>query len=168
MKAAYRIAYSIFDKIAFFLNDYAALGIKPRDVYFKTLWYGNPHKKPPAIRNEFTSSRNWPLRGLYWVSKDLFDPVLQGVMEPEAQQLYFIRNKLEHSYLKVHEILLPRSGGDPISDMFTDRLAYSIARDDLQAKTIHLYRLARAGLPSHKAARESRRGRIGRAASRPH
>lgn len=30
--------------------------------------------------------------------------------------------------------------------MFADRLAYSIARDDLQAKTIHLYRLARAAL----------------------
>ena len=146
VKAAYRIAYSIFDKIAFFLNDYAALGIKARDVYFKKVWYENPHKQPRAIRHKFTSSRNWPLRGLYWLSKDLFDPELRGVMEPEAQELYVIRNKLEHSYLKVHEMLLPRSSGDSISDMFADRLAYSIARDDLQAKTIHLYRLARAAL----------------------
>jgi hypothetical protein len=145
VKAAYRIAYSIFDKIAFFLNDYAALGIKSRDVYFKTLWY-DPHKQPRTVRKEFASSRNWPLRGLHWLSKDLFEPELQAVMEPEAQELYVIRNKLEHSYLKVHEMLLPRSGNDPISDMFTDRLAYSIARDDLQAKTIHLYRLARAAL----------------------
>lgn len=146
VKTAYRIAYSIFDKIAYFLNEYAGLGIKPRDIYFKTLWYENSHKQPRTIRNEFASSKNWSLRGLYWLSKDLFDPELQEVMEPEAQELYIIRNKLEHSYLKVHEMLLPRSGGDPLSDMFTDRLAYSIARDDLQAKTIHLYRLVRAAL----------------------
>lgn len=146
VKAAYRTAYSIFDKIAFFLNDYAALGIKAQDVYFKTVWYENPHKRPRNVRHEFTSSRNWPLRGLYWLSKDLFDPELRGVMEPEAQEFYVIRNKLEHSYLKVHEMLPPRSSGDPISDIFADRLAYSIARDDLQAKTIHLYRLVRAAL----------------------
>jgi hypothetical protein len=146
VKAAYRIAYSIFDKIASFLNEYGSLGIRPKDVYFKTLWFDNPHKQPRTVRKEFASSRNWPLRGLYWLSKDLFDPELHFVMEPEAQELYVIRNKLEHSYLKVHEMLLSRSGNDPISDMFTDRLAYSIGRDDFQAKTIHLYRLARAAL----------------------
>src|SRR5262249_20765766 len=87
VKAASRIAYSMFDKIAFFLNEYASLGIKSRDVYFKTLWYDR-HKKPRTVRKEFASSRNWPLRGLYWLSKDLFDPELQAVMEPEAQELY--------------------------------------------------------------------------------
>ncbi|MDE5446249.1 hypothetical protein GWG65_33630 [Bradyrhizobium sp. CSA207] len=28
-------AYSVFDKIAFFLNDYAKLNINPKQIYFK-------------------------------------------------------------------------------------------------------------------------------------
>ena len=65
-------------------------------------------------------------------------------MLPEAQALYSIRNHLEHSYLKVHEMLLPKSGKALQADVFTDKLAYSIERSDLNAKTLQLYRMARA------------------------
>lgn len=144
-KAAYRIGYSLLDKIAFFLNDYARLGVDSRHVYFKTIWYENQDPRR-GIRQELARSRNRPLRALYWLAKDLFDPKLQDVMEPDAQALYVIRNHLEHSYLKIHEMLSPRSERENAADMWTDRLAYSVSRSDFEAKTLQVFRLARAGL----------------------
>jgi hypothetical protein len=145
VKAAYRIGYSLLDKIAFFLNDYAKLGIKTNQVYFRTIW--NEDRDPRKnIRQEFVQSKNWPLRGLYWLSKDLFDPELKSVMEPDAQALYEIRNHLEHSYLKIHELLLPQPQREEFADMWTDSLAYSVGRDDFEDKTLQVFRLARAGM----------------------
>lgn len=145
LKAAYRIGYSLLDKIAFFLNDYARLGVEPRSVYFKTIWYKqcDPRK---GVRQELDQLRNWPLRGLYWLAKDIFDPELRDVMEPNAQALYLIRNHIEHSYLKIHEMRIPHAEGGGFEDMWADRLAYSVGRNDFDAKTLQVFRLARAGL----------------------
>jgi hypothetical protein len=98
VKVAYRMAYSLFDKIAFFLNDYGKLDIAPHQVYFRTLWYEkcDPNR---GVRDAFNQSRNLPLRGLFWLAKDLFDVGFRDVMEPEANALHTIRNYLEHSYL---------------------------------------------------------------------
>ena len=145
VKAAYRIAYSLFDKIAFFINEYMKLGIKPKDVYFRSLWHKNRGASPLLIRDEFEKSQNWPFRGLYWLSKDLFDDSFCDVMEPDAQELHTIRNRLEHSYLKVHEMIVSPSG-DASVDFWTDRLAYSVLRQDLETKTLRVLKLARAGL----------------------
>lgn len=87
VKDAYRMVYSLFDKIAFFINDYAKLGIAPHRVYFRTLWYEECDVKKP-VRAVFNQSRNLSLRALYWLAKDLFDPALRDVMEPEARALY--------------------------------------------------------------------------------
>ena len=142
IKAAFRIGYSILDKIAFFLDHYMKLGIEPNRIYFKSIWYD---PKTKAVRKEFAASRNWPMRGLYWLTKDLFDPDLQDVMEPEAQALWDIRNRLEHRYLKIHELLVPRSA-DSTDDMWTDQLAYSVQRSDFEAKTLRVFRLARSAM----------------------
>src|SRR5262249_8550472 len=69
IKTSFRMSYSIFDKIAFFLNDYLKLGADQLKTSFKTIWYSDSRKK--ILRNEFANSNNWALRGLYWVSKDL-------------------------------------------------------------------------------------------------
>jgi hypothetical protein len=145
LKAAYRIAYSVLDKIAFFLNDYTKLNINERQIYFRTIWYDNCDRNNP-IRARFEQSKNWPLRGLFWLSKDLFDPAVQDVMEPEAKSLYVVRNKLEHSYLKIHEILAPRAKDPAVPDLWTDRLAYHVQREMFEAMTLHVFRLARAAL----------------------
>ncbi|WP_441231919.1 LA2681 family HEPN domain-containing protein [Tardiphaga sp. 215_C5_N2_1] len=142
IKAAFRMGYALFDKIAFFVNDYWKFGVNPRSVYFKTIWYENQNARVGAVHSEFANSHNWPLRGLFWLSKDIFDPDLQETAEPDAQELYTIRNCLEHTYLKVHDMLVPRQG----PDIFNDRLAYSIQREDLYRKTYRVLRLARAGM----------------------
>jgi hypothetical protein len=146
VKAAYRIAYSLFDKVAFFLNDYAKLGVDPRQVYFRTIWYENPRDTKSGIRAAFDQSRNLPLRGLFWLAKDLFDPALREAMEPEAKALYAIRNHLEHSYLKIHDIMPPKSQAMDQDAAWSDRLAYSVQRGVFENKALHVLRLARAAL----------------------
>jgi hypothetical protein len=142
-KAAYRIAYSLFDKVAFFLNDYAKLAVDLTRIYFKTVWYVDQNPRKRVIRDELVKLENWPLRGLFWLSKDLFDPELQDSADPDAQKLYLIRNRLEHSYLKIHEILVPQLVAD---NSFRDRLAYSIQREAFIDKTLLVLRRARAAL----------------------
>jgi hypothetical protein len=142
-KAAYRIAYSLLDKIAFFLNDYARLKIDPKRVYFKSVWYQKADAQKRIIRPELVQLENWPLRGLFWLSKDFFEPDLQDVMEPDAQALYVIRNCLEHSYLKVHEMRVPHLDS---REFWKDRLAYSVQRNDFEAKTLTLMKTARAAM----------------------
>ena len=85
------------------------------------------------------------MRGLYWLSRDLFDDRggFKQSAEPDAQQLQQIRNHIEHRYLKVHEDMW--SGPDD-ENPFADTLAVSIYRDDLEAKALRMLKFARAAL----------------------
>ncbi|MEN6393041.1 MAG: LA2681 family HEPN domain-containing protein, partial [Anaerolineaceae bacterium] len=141
VKIAFRMAYSLFDKIAFFINEYFGIGKDSNNVYFKSIWF----KKQKEIVDSVKERKNPPLRGLYWLSKDLFDKNgdegFQESLEPEAQDLYIIRNHLEHKYLKIHEMLIQRP-----DDSLSDDLAYSIERKDFEHKTIKLLRMVRNSL----------------------
>lgn len=144
-KIAFRMAYSIFDKIAFFLNHYLALGIKPDKVAFRTIWRikSNKHPSECPIHDNFTNSENWPFRGLFWLSKDLFDKDMKDSTEPDASAMADLRNHLEHKYVKVHQSKLPPA---PISHPLHDSLAYSISRFELEKRTQRLMRLVREAL----------------------
>src|SRR3546814_20194833 len=43
---------------------------------------------------------NWPLRGLSWRSKELFDEQLKQSNAADARELHDIRNAFEHKYLQ--------------------------------------------------------------------
>lgn len=141
VKIAFRMAYSLFDKIAFFINEYFELGKDPNYIYFKSIWF----KEKKEILNLIKERKNPPLRGLYWLSKDLFDKNgfegFQESLEPDAQDLYNIRNHLEHKYLKIHEMLIQRP-----NDFLSDDLAYSIERKDFENKTTRLLSMVRNSL----------------------
>ncbi|MGH6869177.1 MAG: LA2681 family HEPN domain-containing protein, partial [Methylocella sp.] len=143
LKLAFRSIYSLFDKIAFFLNHYMSLGVVHHGISFRTIWRENSG----AIRPQFEESENWPFRGLYWLSKDLFEAGYRDFTEPEAQALHELRNHLEHKYLKVHEMLMPSHPGHASGvDPFFDTLAYALSRADLERKSLRLMKLARAAL----------------------
>ena len=140
VKAAFRLSYSIFDKIAYFLNHYLALGVVGHRVSFRTIWR---EKDIGPLRDPIAMSENWPLRGLYWLSKDLFEEGMKDSTEPQARALAELRNHLEHKYVKVHEFSASSPGnGDP----FHDTLAYSLTRSDLEQKTLRLLQLVRSAL----------------------
>lgn len=139
LKCAFRAAYSIFDKIGFFLNHYLAIGEKAAAVDFRRIW----KQKDGTLRPAFEGNRNLPFRGLYWLSKDLFEE-RGDVLEPDVRALKELRNHLEHRYVKVHEF--PPAVGLRGYDPFADTLAMSIGRRDFQDKTVRVLKLARAAL----------------------
>jgi tetratricopeptide (TPR) repeat protein len=163
MRAAYRIGYSLLDKIGFFINSYFAVGYKPNQVYFSKVWREPPGNKP-NISERFSNCENWPLRGLYWVSKDIYDEELHQVTEPDAQALKDVREHLEHKYLQAHEDWAFRHAGIEPSKGTDDLAIYPIGREELAAKTLRVLKLVRAALiylslAVHREERE--RGKVG-------
>lgn len=151
IKVSWRMAYSLFDKIAFFINDYWKLEMPERSISFHSVWQGPKQKKghPGPRKKIFGGYQNLPLRGLYWLSKDLLEneAELADTMEPDAQSIKTIRDHLEHKYLKVHDWMwAPERYAEPVFAPFRDSLAYSIRRDELESKALRLLKLARAGL----------------------
>lgn len=138
VKAAYRLAYSILDKIAYFLNFYFKLEIAEHNVSFRKIWYD---KSKGPVREQFAKLENWPLRGLYWLSKDFFEDEMKDSTEPAARALADLRNHLEHKYVKVLEIDIPA-----YAESFEDCLAHKITRRDLEARALRLIQLVRAAL----------------------
>ena len=143
-KAAFRMAYSLFDKIAFFINDYFEVGLPEKTVNFRSVWYERKGE-PKPLSSIFKDRENWPLRGLYWLSKDIYDPSFQEVSEPDAEGLADLRNYLEHKYCQVHEDL-----GIGYSQFSTARngskVGFYIGRDMLETKTLHILKKSRAAL----------------------
>ena len=150
VKCAFRMGYSLFDKIAQFINRYWVLGAKPEQVTLRRIWYMKQGDR--LVREQFRNYENWPLCGLFWLSRDLFDPALgfNKHTDPDARSINEVRNRLEHGFLSVHG--LDWSGplaGMEFFDRFVeqpDRNLHAISREDLAAKTLRLLQLARAAL----------------------
>jgi hypothetical protein len=142
LRSAFRVAYSIFDKIGYFLNEYFGLGIDRNKVYFRRLWFSQDGK----VKSQIQDLKNLPLRGLYYLSKDFHDddPEYIATADPEARDIADIRNHLEHKYFKVHWL-----GPMPLSakgDINYDELAYSVSESSFSSKTLRLLRSAREAL----------------------
>jgi tetratricopeptide (TPR) repeat protein len=146
-KLAYRAAYSLFDKIAYFMNAYARLGIPEKRVTFRTLWY-TAQERSKGIRADLAARENWPWRGLHWLSKDLFEdrPEFRDVMDPDSRGLAELRNHLEHKYLKLHDDFWPGSDASTTLDPLRDTLAFSVRRDAFMDATRRVLKLARAAM----------------------
>lgn len=142
IKASFRIIYGLYDKMAFLLNYYFELKIEPKKIKFKTFWY-EKRRKDNGIRCELTKNKNWPLWGLYWLSKDLFeeDPDFQKSIEPDAKKVKEIRDYLEHKYIKIHEDMFKNN-----EDVEIDIVEYSIYRTDFEKKTLRLIKNVRAAI----------------------
>jgi len=136
-KLAYRSCYSLFDKIAYLLNHYLALNIPEKRVNFKTLWHEKEDPKRP-LKQQFQTYPNLPLRGLYWISRDL-DENTPRHLSPDAAELSTIRQHLEHKYLKAHT-------ETAIDDAWRDTLALNIQRHHLEEKALRLVTITRAAL----------------------
>jgi len=159
IKNSFRICYSIFDKIAFFLNYYFKLGLIENRVYFKKIWYieqkKSKHnqeaqvKKTLILNPNFTNKNNLPLLGLFWISKDLFeeDNRYKEALEPDAKEWHTIRNYLEHKFLKLG---LPGQECSKFSYNFLGdvdkNLTHSIEIHDFERKSLKLLKTVRAAL----------------------
>lgn len=152
-KAAFRMAYSITDRIAFFLKHYLDLSIDERKVNFRNVWYREGARKnnlDPGVER----ARNWPMRGLFWVGKDLRqdEPDLREALEPDATDLKAFRDALEHRYLKLSQELWSgardRAGEQrhEVSGDLDDNLALLRNRSDFEKKALRMLQTVRAAL----------------------
>lgn len=143
-KLAFRMSYSLLDKVAFFLNDYFEVGLPEHKVTFRSVWY-EPKGERKKLSSVFKDRQNWPLRGLYWLSRDIYEETFKAVAEPGAEGLADLRNHLEHKYCQVYEDL-----GIGYSQQSTSRngvkIGLHIGRDALETKTLHILSTARAAL----------------------
>jgi tetratricopeptide (TPR) repeat protein len=126
--AAYRIAYGLTGKIAGFLEQYLSLGIPEDRLGFRTLWY-NGQRRADGLRPEFAGRRNWPLRGLFWLSKELSEDapgaligdglvhsVRRGELEAQTLRVMkLVRSALVYLALAVHIEERGRNSGATLS-----------------------------------------------------
>lgn len=139
LKSAFRMAYSILDKCAFFLNKYHSLGLEDQDVTLGRVWFVKGNFKK-GLNPMVVDTPNLPLRGLFWLARDVYDPqTFRDSLELDSRDLKDLRNHLEHKYLKVHDFLLPDASS--LSGL-RDQYAKSVLRESLEAKTMTILRLA--------------------------
>ena len=145
VRIAFRMAYAIFDKIAFLLNHYLKLGIKPRKVSFRTIWHNQEDTKA-HLKPFFQDRQNRPLRGLFGRSRDFCAADGdQDALDPEALDLVAIRHHLEHKHLTVHEESWIAAGRG-LGGETPDGKSFSIDRPDFEARAMRILKLARSSL----------------------
>ena len=136
-KIAFRICYSIFDKISYFLNLYLGLENIPSKVSFRKIWFKNLYKNQ-GLNEIVSNSENWALRGLFWLSKDLYEKDFDVIIEPEAKELANIRNYIEHKSFKIV---------DSFNSKWTQETeTYEIDRGLFEDKTFKILKLSRSAL----------------------
>lgn len=132
LKLVFRMAYSIFDKIAFFIFDYYELDMKEWDVSFRKIW------KYLKTRSGFDIDVNFALRGLYWISKAISDKDSSSI-NPRALKVTLLRNALEHKYVKVYnDVFEAQANGDGLTEYVSEQY--------LEDATMDLLRTAREAI----------------------
>lgn len=116
-KLAFRALYSIFDKVAYFINDYFDLGIEEKDVNFRSIWDEEKKgRRGYRFRNILNHKENLALNAIYWISKDVFKKLYDSP-KPRAKELNDIRNGLEHKFVEVYNGLLTQKVNDRINQI---------------------------------------------------
>lgn len=140
VRTAFRIAYSLLDKVAFLVDRYWNLGKIPDRISFKNVWMiENKARLLPL----FEKCDNLPLRGLFWLSKELFDEQFKQTTAADSRELHGIRNALEHTYLRVSE-----GWAKPfmINGTNNDGFGIAVGSDELETKAIRVMQMARSAL----------------------
>lgn len=138
LKTAYKTLYSILDKTAYFINRYFELGIKERDVSFRSIWLSEKQgKNAYKYKNILKVDENYGLRAIYWIRKDFYECIDKST-EPQAKFLCDLRNALEHKYVKVCENWsMNRDSGE------IDDLAFYVSEDELKYSVLKLLKIIR-------------------------
>ena len=91
LKSAFRLLFSIFDKVAFFVNDFWDMGYHERkaDAY-------------RVFLSEKFPKNNIALNALYWSYSEFIKDYWPNE-EASERDLYTLRNALEHKFVKIHE-----------------------------------------------------------------
>ncbi|TNJ38971.1 LA2681 family HEPN domain-containing protein [Phaeobacter sp. B1627] len=133
-KAALRLAYSLLDKSAVFINDFFKIGKEPKHISFRNVWFSDRNCK---TLHPNLPETNWRLRGLYALSLDIYDRDLKEFASPLAAKANDVRNAAEHRFLSIHEFQVPHDRLE-LCDYVTEQELYQLS--------LHVLRLARSAL----------------------
>ncbi len=131
LKTVFRQLYSMFDKIAYFINSYYELGIPERKVNFRSIW-----DNKLTTKNQLNIEKNFLLKTLYWTSQEIYSKNNFST-NSLAVEIDEIRNYLEHKYVKLY------SEKFEINPKADDKLAKYISEEKLEKVVMFLMRLVR-------------------------
>ena len=141
MKSAFRILYSLLDKVAFFINEYFNLGISEKLINFRSIWRSKKlRKNGDDFENILKPTENICLSSLYWISKEMYEQKEYST-NPIAKEIYDLRNSFEHKYVKIYSECFPQRTDGEIDD-----LAVYLSEERLQFITLDLLKLMREAL----------------------
>ena len=141
LKTAFRQLYSLFDKVAFFMNDYWKLGIHERDINYRTIWFSKfgRDKNRYEYDNVLAVDSNIALKSMFWIHNE-FNKIFGEADSPYAKNMQILRNALEHKFVKVHADIL--WDGKENQELRQDSF-YHIAEGTLLQHTMNLLEIAR-------------------------
>ena len=142
LKTAFKTLYGMFDKIAFFLEHYFDLGIKERDINFRSIWQDSAGfgKKKYNYKHTLDPKQNFALSSLYWLSKDFFEK-FEDSPNPELKRIKDIRDALEHKYVKINDSFF-----DKLTEEYGDGLALYISEKEMYDVTFMLPKILRESI----------------------
>ena len=91
LKSAFRLLFSVFDKVAFFVNDFWDMGYHERKADAYRIFLSDKFPK-----------NNIALNALYWSYSEFIKNFWPNE-EASERDLYTLRNALEHKFVKIHE-----------------------------------------------------------------
>lgn len=106
LRAAFKAAYSLFDRIGFFINHYFEIGLTGAKVSFKNVWKGEIADKNgkvfftvpnPIMTNH---SDNPLIQAMYWLQKDFYERKEISITAPHAERIFQMRNDMEHNCMR--------------------------------------------------------------------
>lgn len=142
LKTSFKTLYGMFDKIAFFLEHYFDLGIKERDINFRSIWRDSAGfgQKKYQYKNTLDPNQNFALSSLYWISKDFFEK-FEDSPNPELKRIKDIRDALEHKYVKINDAFF-----DKLTEEYGDGLALYVSEKEMYDVTFMLLKILREAI----------------------
>ena len=141
LKTSFKTLYGILDKVAYFLNAYFNLGIKPKAVNFTNVWkrIRKLDKNGTEYECALDTSSNFALSALYWIQRE-FEKSEDRYASPKLRKLKEIRNFLEHKYTIV--TMFPNEALKHADD----EVALYITEQELSELTLELMKLVREAI----------------------
>lgn len=104
-RTAFKAAYSLFDRIGFFINQYFEIGLTDTKVSFKNIWKeelidGNGQVYFTIPKPISTHSDNPLVKAMYWLQKDFYERKEINVTTPHSERIFQMRNDMEHNCLR--------------------------------------------------------------------
>ncbi|WOO38099.1 LA2681 family HEPN domain-containing protein [Anaerocolumna sp. AGMB13020] len=106
LRTAFKTAYSVFDRIGFFINHYFNIGLTGTMINFKNIWKeelkdrnGNSYflVPNPIIKKH---GNNPLIKAMYWLQKDFYEDKKTNITSPNAEPMFQMRNDMEHNCLR--------------------------------------------------------------------